>query len=192
MVAPTPTATTSSSSSGGKEGGREGERGMDDAAAMEAVLKEQSVKALVSAATTPRGTPLFLTFDDSSFPPSSSSSSTHPTSSDTKEEAEEEKDEEEGGEEAKEDDPSMAEEIKPFNLPPGERLITSYSCALLPNNLLIHGRLYVTKHYLCFGSWGSTRLVLTMEEISFVEKARKEGGREGGREGGTTVRNKYV
>lgn len=68
-------------------------------------------------------------------------------------------------------DPLVAEEIRPFHLPAGERVIESYSCALLPNNLLIHGRLYVTPRFLCFGSWGSTRLVLPLEDVSFIEKA---------------------
>lgn len=65
----------------------------------------------------------------------------------------------------------MAEDIRPFNLPAGERVIESYSCALLPTSLLIHGRLYVTPRFVCFGSWGATRLVLPMEDISFIEKA---------------------
>ncbi len=68
-------------------------------------------------------------------------------------------------------DPLVAEEIRPFRLPAGERVLESYSCALLPNNLLIHGRLYVTPKFACFGSWGATRLVLPMEDISFIEKA---------------------
>lgn len=68
-------------------------------------------------------------------------------------------------------DPLVAEEIRPFNLPAGERVIESYSCALLPTSLLIHGRLYVTPRFVCFGSWGATRLVLPMEDISFIEKA---------------------
>ena len=68
-------------------------------------------------------------------------------------------------------DPLVAEDIRPFNLPAGERVIESYSCALLPTSLLIHGRLYVTPRFVCFGSWGATRLVLPMEDISFIEKA---------------------
>lgn len=50
-------------------------------------------------------------------------------------------------------------------------MVESYSCALLPNNLLIHGRLFVTPRFVCFGSWGTTRLVLPMESIDFVERA---------------------
>jgi hypothetical protein len=50
-------------------------------------------------------------------------------------------------------------------------VVESYSCALLPNNLLIHGRLFVTPRFVCFGSWGTTRLVLPMESIDFVERA---------------------
>lgn len=50
-------------------------------------------------------------------------------------------------------------------------MIESYSCALLPNNLLIHGRLFVTQRFVCFGSWGTTRLVLPIEGVDFVEKA---------------------
>lgn len=51
------------------------------------------------------------------------------------------------------------------------QVIESYSCALLPNNLLIHGRLFVTQCFVCFGSWGTTRLVLPIEGVDFVEKA---------------------
>lgn len=51
------------------------------------------------------------------------------------------------------------------------QVVESYSCALLPNNLLIHGRLFVTPRFVCFGSWGTTRLVLPMESIDFVERA---------------------
>lgn len=55
------------------------------------------------------------------------------------------------------------------------QVVESYSCALMPNNLLIHGRLYVTQHFVCFGSWGATRLVLPMGDISFIEKANTMG-----------------
>jgi hypothetical protein len=41
----------------------------------------------------------------------------------------------------------------------------------MPNNLLLHGRLFVTPHYVLFGSWGATRLTLAIEDISFIEKA---------------------
>lgn len=42
-----------------------------------------------------------------------------------------------------EQDPQVAEEIRPFRLPATERVLESYSCALLPNNLLIHGPLWL-------------------------------------------------
>ena len=64
--------------------------------------------------------------------------------------------------------------IKLFSLPESEELICDYSCAV-QRAILLHGRMYVSEHFVCFFSSifsHKTSLVLPMDDVLFVASAK--------------------
>ena len=64
--------------------------------------------------------------------------------------------------------------IKLFSLPESEELICDYSCAV-QRSILLHGRMYVSTHFVCFFSSifsHKTSIVLPMDDVLFVASAK--------------------
>ena len=64
--------------------------------------------------------------------------------------------------------------IKLFNLPDSEELVVDYSCAV-QRAILLHGRMYVSEHFVCFFSSifsHKTSIVLPMDDVLFVASAK--------------------
>ena len=62
-------------------------------------------------------------------------------------------------------------ELMKFGVPPGEKVIESYSCAIYPKRgLLTHGRMYVTKNFLCFSGWPEIKVMLDLSQIASVDR----------------------
>lgn len=64
--------------------------------------------------------------------------------------------------------------IKLFSLPDSEELICDYSCAV-QRAILLHGRMYVSEHFVCFFSSifsHKTSIVLPMDDVLFVASAK--------------------
>ena len=64
--------------------------------------------------------------------------------------------------------------VKLFSLPESEELICDYSCAV-QRSILLHGRMYVSEHFVCFFSSifsHKTSIVLPMDDVLFVASAK--------------------
>jgi hypothetical protein len=62
-------------------------------------------------------------------------------------------------------------ELAKFGLSINDRVLESYTCAVYPKkSFLIHGRMYVTQHYIAFSGWPETRILLRMSSITSIEK----------------------
>ena len=62
-------------------------------------------------------------------------------------------------------------ELAKFGLSISDRILESYTCAVYPKkSFLIHGRMYVTQHYIAFSGWPETRILIRMSSITLIEK----------------------
>jgi len=65
----------------------------------------------------------------------------------------------------------IAPELVKFELPPTEKILEYFSCALYPKRgLLTHGRLFITNHYVAFSGWPELRVLISLKRIDNVEK----------------------
>ena len=68
------------------------------------------------------------------------------------------------------DDSNVAEMMR-FGLDEHDKVVESYTCALIPRKgLLTHGKMFITQNYIAFSGWPETRVLLAMELIESIEK----------------------
>lgn len=62
-------------------------------------------------------------------------------------------------------------ELRKFGLGNSDRVLESFSCAFYPKKgLLVHGRLFITQHFLAFSGWPETRILLPLSNVKKIEK----------------------